>query len=97
MPGVLKNALDWLAGGVEMSGKRTALLNATPPAEYLTASLRETLRVLGARIVEEACIEVPLRGKGLEAEAIATEPAFAARLRGMLEALARAAPPAVTP
>ena len=87
VPGVLKNALDWLAGGLEMAEKRVALLNATPPTEHATASLRETLGVLGARFVEPACLDFPLRGSKLTPAAIAADPVLSARLRAVFEAL----------
>jgi NAD(P)H-dependent FMN reductase len=87
VPGTMKNALDWLAGGMEMAGKPTVLLNATPPSPYATASLLETLRVLGANVLEKACLEIPLRGSPLEASGIAAHPVFSARLRAVFEAL----------
>lgn len=89
VPGVLKNALDWLAGGMEMQGKPVALASATPPTPYAGPSLAETLRVLGANLLEEACIEIPLRGSRLDATAIAADPVFAERIRGMLSEIAR--------
>jgi chromate reductase, NAD(P)H dehydrogenase (quinone) len=73
VPGVLKNALDWLVGGIEMTEKPVALLNATPPGEYAQASLMETLRIMGGRFVEAACIEVNLRGSAAGAKEIAAD------------------------
>jgi chromate reductase, NAD(P)H dehydrogenase (quinone) len=91
VPGVLKNALDWLVGGIEISGKPVALLNATPPADYAQASLRETLTVMGARIIDEASIDLPLRGRATDARAIAGDPQLSEMLRGALTELAAAA------
>jgi NAD(P)H-dependent FMN reductase len=87
VPGVLKNALDWLVGGVEIVGKTVGIFNATPPATYAGASLRETLRVMGAVVVEEASIDLALRGSRLDAAAIASEPRFATPIRAALAAL----------
>src|SRR5437773_2703790 len=50
VPGTLKNALDWLVGGVEINGKPVALVNASARATYAQASLQETLSVMGARV-----------------------------------------------
>ncbi len=51
VPGVLKNALDWVVGSGELVGKPVALLNASPRATHAQASLRETLTTMDARIV----------------------------------------------
>jgi NAD(P)H-dependent FMN reductase len=91
VPGVLKNALDWLVGGVEIVGKPVGIFNATPPATYAGASLRETLRVMGAVVVEPASIDLALRGSRLDAAAIAEEPRFAMPIRAALAALREAA------
>src|SRR5580765_4279354 len=45
VPGVLKNALDWLVGGVEIVGKPIAVLNTSLPSTTAHASLLETLAV----------------------------------------------------
>jgi chromate reductase len=89
VPGVMKNALDWLVGGMEMTDKPVALLNATPPGEFAAASLMETLRVMGGHFVEAASIEVPLRGSKLSAEEIAADPVTAKKIRNMLGVLGR--------
>lgn len=60
VPGVLKNALDWVVSSGELVGKPVALLNASPRATYADASLRETLTTMDARIVAEASLTVPL-------------------------------------
>lgn len=91
VPGVLKNALDWLVGGVEIVGKPVGIFNATPPATYAGASLRETLRVMGAVVVEAASLDLALRGSRLNAAEIAAEPRFATPMRAALVALREAA------
>lgn len=85
--GALKNALDWLVGGPELPGKRIALVNTSPRAVHAAAALRLTLETMAGRVVEEACVTLPLLGRGLDAEAIAAEPALADALRGLLHAL----------
>lgn len=88
VPGVLKNALDWLVGGMEMDRKPFALLNATPPSDYARAALRETLGVMGGLFVEEASFEAPLRGDRRAAEEIAADAVIGLRIRGMFPSLA---------
>jgi NAD(P)H-dependent FMN reductase len=90
VPGVLKNALDWLVGGSEIVGKPIALWNATPPATHAQASLAETLRTMSTRLVPEAFVDVPLRGKKIDATGIAADPALAEPLRAALAAFVAA-------
>ena len=87
VPGVLKNALDWLVGGVEICNKPVALFNATPPAEFAHASLRETLRVMGANVIDAASIALPLRGRPIDAHAIAGDPQLSAAIHEACRAL----------
>ncbi len=90
VPGVLKNALDWLVGGSEIVGQPIALWNATPPATHAQASLAETLRTMSTRLVTEAFVEVPLRGKKVDAAGIVADPALAEHLRRALATFAGA-------
>lgn len=92
VPGVLKNALDWLVGGIEICDKPVALFNATPPAEFAHASLRETLRVMGAKVIDDASIVLPLRGRAIDARTIADDSQMSAAILRALEALETAAP-----
>lgn len=85
VPGSLKNMLDWLVSDGLLVGKRVLLVNATPPSSYAHASLVETLTVMNWRVV--ATVEVPLRGKKLDASAIAADPDLAAKLRSGIVAL----------
>lgn len=87
--GVLKNALDWLVGGVEMNGKPVSVLNARPQATIAHGALVETLRVMGARVVDETA--VPLAGRKLDHAGIAADPELAAMLRVVLSTLRTAA------
>jgi NAD(P)H-dependent FMN reductase len=90
VPGVLKNALDWLVGGSEFVGKPVVLFNATPPAAYAQASLAETVTIMSGRLIKEAYVEVPLRGKNLDENAIAAHPEISAAVRAGLRAFADA-------
>ena len=84
VPGVMKNALDWLVASVEFPGKPVALINASPHARHAQAQLRETLSVMGARLIEPACIALPLPSATLEASAIVGHPGLAIPLRRAL-------------
>lgn len=91
VPGVLKNALDWLVGGVEITDKPVAVLQTSLPSTIAHASLLETLGVMGARVVPEASVAVPLRGRKLDERGIASDPALSGVLRAALAALSAAA------
>jgi chromate reductase, NAD(P)H dehydrogenase (quinone) len=60
VPGSLKNALDWLVSSIEFPFKPVALLNASAMATHAQASLTETLGLMNARIVSEACVTIPV-------------------------------------
>jgi chromate reductase len=87
--GVLKNALDWMVGNESFVHKPVALWNASPRATHALAALRETLVTMSARLVEPACIAVPLLGTRLDAPTLAADPTVSAQLRAALEALQR--------
>lgn len=63
MPGALKNLLEWTVGGVETTQKPTGWIN---PSAILNrsagtyASLRTVLEYTDCRIVEAACVDVPV-------------------------------------
>ena len=61
VPGVLKNALDWVVGSGELIGKPIGLINTSARATHARASLTETLAVMSARVILEATV-VPLHG-----------------------------------
>ncbi len=70
IPGVLKNALDWLVSGEEFIGKPVALFNASPRAIHAQAQLTEIVTTMAGRIVPEASIAVSLLGKNLDVDGI---------------------------
>lgn len=51
IPGVLKNALDWLVGSGEFYEKPVAFLHASPRGEIARASLKEVLVTMGAQFI----------------------------------------------
>jgi len=90
VPGVLKNAFDWLVGSIHFPGKPVAAFNANPQATCAQAALRETLTVMNARIIEEASLALPLQGRHLDAAGIQTDPELAAAVRAAMTAFVRA-------
>ena len=59
VPGVLKNALDWIVSSGEFMHKPTAVISASPSmdgGEKANASLVQTLRVMMADIKEESIL-----------------------------------------
>ena len=91
VPGVLKNALDWIVGSGELVGKPVGLVNASTRATHAWTSLVETLTVMSALVIPRASITVPLQGRTLDADAIAADAELATLLRSALDALATAA------
>ena len=90
VPGALKNALDWLVSGVEIYGKPVALLNPSPASLFGHAQLAETLRVMSASLIEEACRTLPIADRGMNPAAIANDPELSTTLRAVLAALVAA-------
>jgi NAD(P)H-dependent FMN reductase len=71
LPGVLKNALDWLVGSGDLYGKRVAILSAAPSAQravHARADLERTLRAQGAEVVSSETIAVPTAARGHEGD-----------------------------
>ncbi len=85
--GAIKNALDWMVGNESFVNKPVALLNASPRATHAQAALRETVSTMSARLVEAACITVPLLGSGLSEDEIVQHPDIKAALLAALSAL----------
>src|SRR5688572_21658179 len=56
VPGVLKNALDWVVASGELIDTPIALINTSARATHAWTSLVETLSVMSARVVLDASI-----------------------------------------
>jgi chromate reductase len=87
MAGALKNMLDWLVGALEFPGKPVALITTSQRAEYAPEQLKLVLTTMSARIVEPACITLPLLGKTLTAGGIAADSVLSRQLGGVVETL----------
>jgi NAD(P)H-dependent FMN reductase len=91
VPGVLKNALDWIVGSGELTEKPIALVNASPRATHAWRSLWETLTVMSGRVIPEASVTLPLQGRALDADGIVADRDLSRTLRSAIETLAAAA------
>lgn len=85
--GVMKNALDWMVGNESFVDKPVALLNASPRATHAQAALRETVATMSARIIDSACITVPILGSHLTEDDIVCHPVIALALVNALKCL----------
>lgn len=85
--GVMKNALDWMVGSECFIDKPLALFNASPRATLAQAALRETLVTMSARVVDAACITLPIIGSGLDRDRIAADPQLRAAMLAALRHL----------
>jgi chromate reductase, NAD(P)H dehydrogenase (quinone) len=84
--GAIKNALDWMVGNETFVNKPVALLNASPRATHAQA-LRETVSTMSARLVDEACIAVPILGSCLSEDDIVQQPDIKSALLTALSTL----------
>lgn len=91
VPGVLKNALDWVVGSGELTGKPVAIINTSARARHAWASLVETSTTMAARVIVEASILIALDGPFVDAASIVANADHAASLRSAIEALSAAA------
>ncbi len=92
MPGVLKNALDWLSrpnGESVLSGRTVALTSASPGARGAVDAQTALARVLtkcGARVVDHEPVAVGRAGQLLSPEGDFTDPGTVAALGGLIDA-----------
>ncbi len=84
VPGVLKNALDWVVGSGEFISKPVALLNASPRATYAQESLTEIISTMDGRIIAQASVTLPLLGRGLDEAGIVADVNIACPLQSAL-------------
>jgi len=80
VPGVLKNALDWIVGSGELVDKPVALINASPQSTHAYVSLAETIAVMSARLVKNACVTLPFWNKTLDVRGVAAHPEISSLL-----------------
>ena len=90
IPGVLKNALDWLAPSGELAGKPVALISTAPRTTYALAALAELLSGLSAVLVPAACVTVLVPHKVLDRATLLADTAVVRSLRQAVTTLAAA-------
>jgi NAD(P)H-dependent FMN reductase len=93
LPGSFKNLLDWTVGGGQTYEMPVAWINVSgkaAPSGGADAhdSLRKVLGYTGSRIVEDACLRLPLARDDVGEDGLITPPAARARIVGAVRALA---------
>jgi NAD(P)H-dependent FMN reductase len=81
VPGVLKNALDWVVGSGELSGKPVVLAHATARGEHAKASLREILTTMDALLLRDEELTIDLMGRSVTASEISRDDAMALKIK----------------
>jgi chromate reductase, NAD(P)H dehydrogenase (quinone) len=90
VPGVLKNALDWLVSSLEFPGKPVALINISPRSIYVQASLVEILTTMSASLVTDSSFMVPLPRSGLDVEGMLADPQITQTLHTAIDTFVQA-------
>jgi len=91
IPGVLKNALDWIVSSGEFTHKPTGVISASPLAtggEKAHASLVQTLSVMTATIREEYKLIIPTIRTKMDVQGNITDPELAKKLLTLIRQLA---------
>jgi chromate reductase len=91
VPGMFKNALDWLVASETFAGRKVVLINTAPRAFHAQANLREILATMAARFLPDAFVALPLTGRAITADELVADETCARRLRHVLDALVAAA------
>jgi len=85
--GTIKNTLDWVVSHAPFAHKPVAVLNPSYQSFHADEALKETLRTMSADLVLDACLRIPVIGSGIDPDAIASTPRFAAPIQAALRAL----------
>lgn len=94
LPGAFKNALDWLVSDPTFVGKRVVILHVARGSTWALDSLREVLRTMSARLLDEAFVSLALGTNQVDEETILQRADWRAALRRSAETLAAVAPAA---
>lgn len=90
VPGVLKNALDWLVGSVEFPYKPVVLLNISPRSTFVQASLTEILTTMSAKLLNDPAFTIAMPRSRLDAAGMLADPSIRAALETAMTALVQA-------
>jgi chromate reductase, NAD(P)H dehydrogenase (quinone) len=88
VPGVLKNALDWIVSSGEFMYKPTAVISASPSpdgGEKANASLVQTLKMMMAEIPEGSILCIPAVSAKLSKQGEIVDAEIEISLRSLLE------------
>lgn len=92
LPGAFKNLLDWTVGGGDLSGRPTGWINTSVSPTGAVAAhedLRRVLTFLGARIVEDACVDLPVPRAAVGSDGLIVDRVVAKRAGETLRTLTR--------
>lgn len=87
VPGVLKNALDWLVGSVEFPYKPVALINISPRSTYVQASLTEILTTMSAKLLNDPAFTIAMPRSRVDAEGMLADSSIRAALETAIATL----------
>jgi chromate reductase len=92
LPGSVKNLLDWMVGGTEMTDKSVAWINVAAPGRGRGAvtTLESVLGYIGASVVTDACLTVPVSPRSVDADGVLTDVPAIDQLSGIWRILAAA-------
>jgi chromate reductase len=92
MPGSLKNLLDWLVDGGDLTGKPAAWLSVATPGqdEGACAALETVLGHSGAKVLHAACVRIPLTQSAMDSTGTIGDAQLHQALTDMLQTLVRA-------
>ncbi|MEP7019981.1 MAG: NAD(P)H-dependent oxidoreductase [Pseudonocardiales bacterium] len=91
LPGSMKNLLDWTVGGIELSDKPVAWVNAAADGRRGAGAMATLATVLGyvqASVVEDACRHVPVPVGAIGDDGLIADPATRTAIADVLAALA---------
>lgn len=83
--GPMKNALDWLVSGEEFPDKPIMLINTSPRASHAQQALKEVLTTMSGRVIDRACVTVPLLGGQFDLNHLEGSDEIAAALQSSLQ------------
>jgi chromate reductase len=90
LPGSLKNLLDWSVGGTELTAKPVAWVKvAADPrrGEGAHATLGTVLGYVQAKVIPDACREVPITRDAVGPDGLITDPTTRSQITATIQAL----------
>jgi NAD(P)H-dependent FMN reductase len=90
VPGVLKNALDWIVSSGELTDKPIAVITASPGmggGQLAMQALLPTLRIMGGQVPDSLTLQAPLIGTKMDAQGKITDTTFRIQVLQLLQTL----------